>query len=424
MSIKLSFSCLVDAPYEDVAAYLSKKESLKRMIPPWAPSNWRVTSKRVDSTSETFYLGFVTPLISCKIKRSLVSLESRQTQVIDEVDCQARMGLLFFEKTLKTKLRELINHQHANIIEDLKQLRLSQVSSNDVIVIAGASGFIGRFIKTMLGLFGYKVKILVRHRPNVEEEIFWDPQCELIDKRALEGAYGVINLSGESIFSFRWTKKKKERIMKSRIQATRFLAETMNSLKYPPKVFFSASAVGFYGDRINVQLTEHSAKGEGFLSDVASLWEETSLQYTKGRVCSLRLGVVMGAQGGVLKKLKPLFSLGLGAILGSGKEVMSWISIDDVAYQILFLLKHQVKGAVNLCSSQPITQQEFAQILGKHCKKRVLLKIPRWLVRLLFGQMSSLFLFSTAAQPKKLLELGAVFSYPNFKNTLHHQIQP
>jgi NAD dependent epimerase/dehydratase family enzyme len=88
------------------------------------------------------------------------------------------------------------------------------------------------------------------------------------------------------------------------------------------------------------------------------------------------------------------------------------------------LLKHQVKGAVNLCSSHPITQQEFAQSLGKYCKKRVLLKIPRWLVRLLFGQMSSLFLFSTSAQPKKLLELGAVFSYPNFKNTLHHQIQP
>jgi uncharacterized protein (TIGR01777 family) len=397
------------------------------MDPPWAKSVWKILKNAAFFENEHvfFYRSRLGFFYDIHINRSINEFSSCETTLKDTIQLKPRFGYLsrvLYEKKIQAKAKKFLEFQYENFREDLKRYENNKGVLSLTVVISGASGFVGSFLKLMLKLFGYHVKTLVRHKPRSAEEIFWDPYCELIDKRSLEGLYAVIHLSGENLFSWRWTKKKKLKILQSRMRSTKFLAESLNNLKCTPKYFFSASAIGFYEEKGQVELSENAKPGESFLANVALNWEGMAKIF-KGRCILMRFGVVLSSKGGMLKTILPLFRYHLGATLGSGKEVLSWISLEDLAYQILFLLKKpDIEGPFNFCTDCSLTQQQFAKELGKALHISVWMRLPRWFLYLMLGEMSCLILDSICAKPKKLLELGAEFAYPRLSETLKHNI--
>lgn len=281
------------------------------------------------------------------------------------------------------------------------------------ILMSGASGLIGRALVPFLIAKGHEVVKLVRRDADFESE-------------ELEGIEGVVHLAGESIMG-RWTDKKKEKIRKSRVERTSLLCQALAALKRPPLVFIGASAIGFYGDRGDEILTEESAKGTGFLSDVCEEWERsTSLLKEKGtRIVHLRTGMVLSLQGGALKQMLPPFKLGLGGKLGTGKQWMSWIAIDDLIRIIEFALLHtQLEGALNAVAPYPVTNETFTITLGQALGRPTFMTVPAFAVKLLFGEMGEeLLLSSQRIKPSKLEQASFAFAYPHLEEALQHLIQ-
>lgn len=290
--------------------------------------------------------------------------------------------------------------------------RLFWLQITKKVLITGASGFIGGALSLKLQSDGYTV---LKTSRDPKSPIYWNPERDEISLNALEGLDGVIHLAGENIASLRWTRRKKDRIFLSRVRGTWLLSRALLRLKKPPRFFFSASAVGYYGNRGDEKLTEESRHGSGFLSEVCRKWEEASECLTqKGiRVIHGRFGNVLDSSGGMVSKLLPLFRLGLGAQLGDGTQWMSWITRDDLVRAIIWMLfTKPLEGAVNCCAPHPVTQKEWAETLAKALHRPLLFKIPKPLVHLLFGEMGDeLFLSSTRAVPHKLLESGFQFKH-------------
>ncbi len=299
--------------------------------------------------------------------------------------------------------------------------KVEAARNNVKILITGASGFIGSALSKKIEEKGYTVIKTTRDPRAVSEKIlYFNPDHDDLSLDHLNGLEGVIHLAGENIAALRWTKHKKDRIFLSRVRGTWLLAQALKRVKTPPRFFFSASAVGYYGNRGDEILTEESRKGDGFLPDVCQKWEEASDSLTqKGtRVIHGRFGNVLDPSGGMLKKVLPMFRLGLGAVFGSGKQWMSWISRDDLIEAILWsLFTHPLEGAVNFTSPDPVTQEEWVRFLARSVHRPLLFKIPKPLVQLLFGQMGDeLLLSSTRAVPQKLLTHGFQFKRPDLKS--------
>jgi uncharacterized protein (TIGR01777 family) len=229
------------------------------------------------------------------------------------------------------------------------------------ILVTGARGLVGSFLVPYLQNQGHKVTRLVRNSAQ-SGDISWDPESKKIDKLKLEGFDGVIHLAGDNIASGRWTEAKKAEIKRSRVEGTRFLCETLASLERPPSVLISASAIGYYGDRCNEILTESSTPGDNFLADVCQEWElATSPAESKGiRVAKLRIGVVLSPKGGALNKMLPPFKMGAGGRIGSGKQYISWIALEDLAGIADFVLRtNAIKGPVNAVAPNAVTNCKF-----------------------------------------------------------------
>lgn len=288
------------------------------------------------------------------------------------------------------------------------------------ILVTGASGFIGQAVVNHFKKQGYIVNRLVRHaRQKAPDTVFWNPINEEINLDDFEGFHAVIHLAGENIAEGRWTEDKKEAIFLSRARHTWLLAHALSRLKRPPKVFFSASAAGYYGDRGDEILTEESRKGKGFLSDVCAKWEEASqvLEQKKVRVVKGRFGVVLSKEGGMLGKLLPIFKWGIGGRLGSGKQWISWIALEDLLGALEFTLTQDVRGVFNFTSPHPITNAEFTRQVAKIVHHRPFLPVPAWLIKLIFGEKGKqLFLSSTRAVPKRLLGYGFKFQKPKLED--------
>jgi len=287
------------------------------------------------------------------------------------------------------------------------------------ILVTGASGFIGQAVVNHFKKQGYIVHRLVRHaRQKAPDTVFWNPVNEEINLDDFEGFHAVIHLAGENIAIGRWTKEKKEAIFLSRVRHTWLLAHALSRLKRPPKVFFSASAVGYYGDRGDEILSEESRKGTGFLSDVCAKWEEASqaLEQKKVRVVRGRFGMVLSKEGGMLAKLLPVFKWGLGGRLGSGKQWMSWIALEDLLGALEFTLTQDVKGVFNFTSPHPVTNAEFTRQVAKIVHHRPFLPAPAWLLKWILGDKGKqLLLSSTRAVPKRLLDAGFKFQKPKLE---------
>jgi hypothetical protein len=291
------------------------------------------------------------------------------------------------------------------------------------ILISGSSGFIGKNLTEILKSKGYNIFKLVRKASEVgDKNIFWNIEEEYIDEEKLENIDVVIHLAGENISGSRWTSDKKKKILDSRVLGTRLISKSISKLKNKPKVFISASAIGYYGNRGNETLDENSSKGKGFLSDVCDKWEsETKIaKIANIRTVNLRIGIVLSDLGGALEKMLLPFKIGVGGILGDGKQYMSWISIHDLVNIIIFCIENNnIVGPLNAVSPNPVTNYEFTKTLGQVLKRPTIFPLPKFVGKIIFGEMGDELLFSsTKVIPKKLKENKYNFIHNNLKEAL------
>jgi uncharacterized protein (TIGR01777 family) len=289
------------------------------------------------------------------------------------------------------------------------------------IVISGASGLIGTQLVAKLSQGGHEVIRLVRRSPK-SGEIQWNPKSGTLDAAALEGADAVIHLSGAGIGDKRWTTGYRKEILDSRTDTTALLAKTIASLSRKPSVFLSGSAIGIYGARNDEQLTEVSTHGTGFLAEVCEQWEAAAKPAVDAgvRTVYLRTGIVLSPKGGALKKLLPLFKLGVGGKFGNGKQWQSWISIDDEIGAIEYLLTANVSGAVNLTAPNPVTNAEFTKVLASVLKRPAIVPVPTFAPKILLGgELADALLFTgQRVIPAALNASGYSFKHTTLESAL------
>jgi uncharacterized protein (TIGR01777 family) len=300
------------------------------------------------------------------------------------------------------------------------------------ILITGATGFVGRRLCEMLHQAGHTVRALSRdsvaakQRVPLLKEVFpWNPLQELPPLQAFEGCDAVINLAGESIAG-RWTAPKKQLIRDSRVLGTKNLVNALAQLSSRPKVLISASAIGYYGDRGEETLTEDAAPGSDFLAQVCRDWENEALKAESlgMRVVRLRIGLVLGRGGGTLQALLPLFRVGLGGPLGSGRQWWSWIHRDDLCRLIVQILANEsISGPVNATAPQPVRQKEFAQVLGRVLRRPAFLPTPAFALKIALGEFADGILASQRALPQRAQEMGYRFQFEELEGALREILQ-
>ncbi len=288
------------------------------------------------------------------------------------------------------------------------------------ILVSGASGPIGAALLPSLKAGGFAVVRLVRGSASGKDQIAWDPSRPLSPDQ-VSGFDAVIHLAGETIVG-RWTEAKKRRIIESRTQGTGHIAEAVARAAQPPRVFISASAVGYYGSRGDEILREDSPSGEGFAAEICRQWEAAAQPASAAGVRSIqmRIGVVMSADGGALQKMLLPFRLGMGGRLGDGRQWQSWVSVQDVAGAIQHVLNDDsLQGPVNTVAPNPVTNGDFTRTLASVLKRPALFPMPAFAVRLVFGQMGDeLFLASQRVEPAKLIASGYQFQHPELRKAL------
>ena len=327
------------------------------------------------------------------------------------------------------------------------------------VAIAGSTGFVGTALVSYLKENGLEVVRLVRrssinskmgssdHSDTRIEQISWDPEADYVDIDALEasGVEAIVNLAGENVHQ-RWNQSSKRRIMVSRVRSTELLARTILQLKKRPRVFISASGIAYYNDIETVMRNERghvvgkhgaahftfdesSKPGSGFLSELCQEWERASNIGGGGetgvRTVNLRIGITIGPTGGVLKKLIPIFKLGLGGKWGDGSQYMSWIGIDDLVRIIHFaIITDSIEGPVNAVTPIPVTNLEFVRMLGRILRRPVILTVPGWIARLAFGKewVESTLLADCAIKPAVLVEKGYKFKDPVLERFLTRKL--
>ncbi len=264
---------------------------------------------------------------------------------------------------------------------------------------------------------GYFVQRLVRGSDAAADTMPWDPARQILGSSAMEHCDAVINLAGANIGGGRWTARRREVILRSRIDATGTLIAAMKQTRTPPSVLLNASAVGCYGDRGDEELTEASPLGTGFLADVCRAWEAQAGRATEcgTRVACLRFGMVLGRGGGALAKMLPVFQLGLGGRLGAGRQWMSWIHLEDVIGVVeQGLVDSTISGAINVVTPTPVRNTEFAATLARAVHRRTIIPAPAALLRLAFGQMAEeALLASTRVMPARLTAADYAFRLPH-----------
>ena len=295
------------------------------------------------------------------------------------------------------------------------------------VLITGASGLIGRALQKSFKEKGYEMLLASRKEATDPGHVQWDAETGFAEPEKLEGIDAVVHLAGESVSGLRWTDEKKQAIHDSRVLGTRSVVAAISKLKTKPKVFILSAAIGFYGDRGDEEMTETSAAGDTFLAEVSKDWEAEGRRAEDSgvRTVLLRTGIVLSKDGGALGTMLTPFKFGVGGVVGSGKQWMSWISLDDQIRVINFAIENEnIRGAINAVSPNPVTNQEFTKTLGDVLYRPTILPLPEFAVSMVFGEMGdALLLASTRVLPKRLEDAGFEFKYPELKPAIEHAVK-
>lgn len=443
----------IEAPAEHVYAWHMRAGAFERMTPPWervrvlrhdpiADGNEVVLTVRVGPRQRMWVSRFeaVTP------GRSFRDVQVRgpfqrwvhthrmepdgpdACRLIDHIDYDlpgGRLGRMVAGGCVADRLRRGFMVRHRTLADDLAAHRRAADYQNMNVLISGAGGLLGSALAPFLSAGGHTVWRLVRTTSDAAANtIQWDPAADRLDAYPLEGLDAIVHLAGENIAAGRWTDEKKQRILSSRVNSTRLLCETAARLDRKPKVMLVASAIGFYGDRGDAWLNEQSESGGGFLAKVCRVWEEaTEAAVDAGiRVVNLRFGAILSPRGGALAKMLPPFKLGGGGVLGSGRQIMSWIAIDDAVGATHHAMHTtRLEGPVNVVSPEPVSNCEFTRTLGSVLRRPTIMPLPAPAARMMFGQMADeLLLASAQVEPWKLRATDYPFRFPDLRGALRH----
>ena len=295
------------------------------------------------------------------------------------------------------------------------------------MVIAGGAGFLGQKLRAQLLAGGHQVQILSRRSSSSPDAITWTPDgSPSALPQHLEGADGVVNLAGEAIARWPWTAARKDAIRTSRILATRTIARAIALCARPPQVFVSASGVGYYGPHGDDPVTEASPPGSDFLATVCVEWEQEAraAESPATRVCVIRTGLALSADGGALPVMLRPFQLGVGGPLGSGRQYMPWIHVDDWTRLAMWLITTgAATGAFNGSAPRPVTNREFAHTLGRVLRRPAVLPAPAFAMRLALGEMAGMVLTGQRALPAHAEQLGFRLSHPALEPALQSLLE-
>jgi uncharacterized protein len=290
------------------------------------------------------------------------------------------------------------------------------------VAVTGASGLIGSALKPALVSAGHDVVTFVR-RPAAEPgEVAWDPSAGILEPRGLDGVDAVVHLAGATI-GRRWSAQRRRAILDSRVEGTRLVATTLASLDVKPRVLVCASAIGYYGDRGDEELTDMSSQGMGYLAEVVAAWEAAAQPAVAGgiRVVQLRTGLVLAKQGGALERLLLPTRLGLGGPVGNGRQWWSWVTLDDIVSAYLHAIENNVVGPLNVAAPNPVTNKLFMKALGRALHRPTVLPLPGLAVRLVFGEMGQeLLLSGQRVRSDRLQAAGFTFAHDDIDEALAH----
>lgn len=295
------------------------------------------------------------------------------------------------------------------------------------VLITGGTGLIGGALGQRLVREGFQLRVLIRpgslHRPSFPCQLYsWDAEAEEIPSdESVFGCDAVIHLAGENIAAERWTPGRKRSLRASRVKAADSLARALRESGVQPKVFISASGVGYFGDRRDERLDDAAPAGSGFMADLCREWESSALRAPGHRHVISRFGVVLSPKSGFLRELAPMFASFGASRLSSGRNWLSWISLDDVVEALVLALKSEsLSGPVNFVSPEPVTNAELTRELRRVWKSWPAPPVPRLAMRAAFGELGEALLSSQRCHPGKLLAAGFRFQHPNLSKTLDH----
>ncbi|WP_037889498.1 TIGR01777 family oxidoreductase [Streptomyces viridochromogenes] len=286
------------------------------------------------------------------------------------------------------------------------------------IAVAGSSGLIGSALARSLVADGHEVVRLVRRTPRAADELQWDPERKYVDAAGLAGCDVVVNLAGANVGSRRWTEAYKARLRRGRVLGTAALAEAMAALDTPPRVFVNGSAIGYYGDTGERAVDESAPPGEGFLPSLVKEWEDAAAPAQEAGVRTVfpRTGLVVARHGGAWGRLFPLFKAGLGGRMGDGRQYWSFVSLHDEVAAIRHLIDTDgLSGPFNVTAPQPLTNREITEAMGRVLHRPTLFAVPAPVLRAVLGEMAGDVLGSQRVLPRRLLESGFTFAFPEIE---------
>jgi uncharacterized protein (TIGR01777 family) len=348
----------------------------------------------------------------------------------DRVEYESRYGTVgtaVGRWLLRRRIERLLAYRHALLPQDLAAHARFASHGPLRIAITGASGLIGRELAAFLASGGHTVLRLVRRQPG-QDEVGWDPVAGRIDAAGLEGCDAVVHLAGENVASGRWTQARRRRIRDSRRSGTALLTDAIARLERKPRVLLSATAIGIYGSRGDEVLTEESAAAPSgrFLADVCRDWEAATESARRAgvRVALPRLGLVLSPAGGALHKMLPVFRAGAGGPVGSGRQWMSWVSVEDVIGALHHaLFTDALQGPFNVVGPAPLTNAEFTRTLGQVLGRPTVMPAPAIVLRLIFGEMADeTILASLRVLPHRLVASGYAFHHSTLESALRFEL--
>lgn len=299
------------------------------------------------------------------------------------------------------------------------------------ILFFGGTGFIGRNMTKELLVNGHQVFIVTRNRQKVSNAldkvqiIDWDNKSTLSSLIGLQDIDAVINLAGESLANRRWSDSVKKEILDSRINTTQAIVTAINNRTIQPKVLINASAVGYYGPRQDEEISETGTAGQDFLAQVCQEWENEAYKVRSDfvRVVTMRIGVVLGREG-ALDRMKIPFKFYIGGALGTGKQWLSWIHINDLTSLLRFVIEHQeITGPINATAPEPVTMKNFCSTLGEVMHRPCWLQVPEWVLRIALGQMAEMLVYGQRIIPKKISDAGFRFRFGKLRSALEDVMQ-